>query len=149
MDALVAAAERGLEVYPTPRSVRMIQDREGLRKLAADELGLPTAPFWFAGSAEELTAVAQHAGFPLVVKPTAAAPGDGQSVLLRVDDIEPAWHRAVAAGRIPNRVMAETVVDGALTISKAAELLHRKETNYDSIAGVCDDRTSHNVATVQ
>ena len=112
-DALIAVAERGnIEVFPTPRSTRLSVDREGLRRLAADDLGLPTAPFWFAGSAEELTAVAQHAGFPLVVKPTAAAPGDGQSVLLRVDDIEPAWHRAVAAGRIPhNRVMAETVVE--------------------------------------
>jgi phosphoribosylglycinamide formyltransferase 2 len=112
-DALIAVAERGnIEVFPTPRSTRLSIDREGLRRLAADELGLPTAPFWFAGSVEELTAVAEHAGFPLVVKPNAAAPGDGQSVLLRVDDVEPAWHRAVAAGRIPhNRVMAETVVD--------------------------------------
>jgi phosphoribosylglycinamide formyltransferase 2 len=112
-DALIAVAERGnIEVFPTPRSTRLSVDREGLRRLAADELGLPTAPFWFAGSVEELTAVAKHAGFPLVVKPIAAAPGEGQSVLLRPDDVEPAWHRAVAAGRIPNnRVMAETVVD--------------------------------------
>ena len=103
---------RRLEVYPTPRSVRMIQDREGMRRLAADELGLPTAPFWFAGSVEELTAVAEHAGFPLVVKPIAGVPGEGESVLLRADDVEPAWQRAVAAGRIPhNRVMAETVVE--------------------------------------
>ena len=83
VDALVAAAERGLEVFPTPRSVRMTQDREGMRRLAADELGLPTAPFWFAGSVDELTAVAEHAGFPLVVKPIAGVPGEGQSVLLR------------------------------------------------------------------
>ena len=112
-DALIAVAERGnIEVFPTPRSTRLSIDREGLRRLAADELGLPTAPFWFAGSVEELTAVAEHAGFPLVVKPIAAAPGEGQSVLLRVDDVEPAWQRAVAAGRIPhNRVMAETVVE--------------------------------------
>jgi phosphoribosylglycinamide formyltransferase 2 len=112
-DALIAVAERGnIEVFPTPRSTRLSVDREGLRRLAADELGLPTAPFWFAGSVEELTAVAKHAGFPLVVKPIAAAPGEGESVLLRPDDVEPAWHRAVAAGRIPNnRVMAETVVD--------------------------------------
>jgi phosphoribosylglycinamide formyltransferase 2 len=112
VDALVAAAERGREVFPTPRSVRMAQDREGMRRLAADELGLPTAPFWFAGSVEELTAVAEHAGFPLVVKPVAGVPGEGQSVLLRVDDVEAAWQRAVAAGRIPNnRVLAETVVE--------------------------------------
>ncbi len=112
-DALIAVAERGdVEVFPTPRSTRLSLDREGLRRIAADELGLPTAPFWFAGSAEELTAVAQHAGFPLVVKPIAAAPGEGESVLVRPEDVEPAWHRAVAAGRIPhNRVMAEAVVE--------------------------------------
>ena len=112
-DALIGVAERGdIEVFPTPRSTRLSIDREGLRRLASDELGLPTAPFWFAGSVEELTAVAEHVGFPLVVKPTAAAPGEGQSVLLRPDDVEPAWDRAVAAGRIPhNRVIAETVVE--------------------------------------
>ncbi|BBX05082.1 phosphoribosylglycinamide formyltransferase 2 [Mycolicibacterium moriokaense] len=112
-DALIAVAERGdIEVFPTPRSTRLSLDREGLRRLAADELGLPTAPFWFASSVDELTAVANHAGFPLVVKPIAAAPGDGESVLVRAEDVEPAWHRAVAAGRIPhNRVMAEAVVE--------------------------------------
>ncbi|MBP1818831.1 formate-dependent phosphoribosylglycinamide formyltransferase [Mycobacterium sp. OAE908] len=112
-DALIAVAEGdGIEVFPTPRSTRLSIDREGLRRLAADELGLPTAPFWFAGSVEELTAVAEHAGFPLVVKPIAAPPGEGQSVLVRVDDVEAAWHRAIAAGRIPHsRVMAETVVE--------------------------------------
>ena len=112
-DALIAVAERGeVEVFPTPRSTRLSLDREGLRRLAADELGLPTAPFWFAGSVEELNAVAQHAGFPLVVKPIAAAPGEGESVLVRTEDVEPAWHRAVGAGRMPlNRVMAEAVVE--------------------------------------
>jgi phosphoribosylglycinamide formyltransferase 2 len=112
-DALIAVAERGdMEVFPTPRSTRLSLDREGLRRLAADELGLPTAPFWFASSVDELTAVANHAGFPLVVKPIAAAPGEGESVLVRSEDVEPAWHRAIAAGRIPhNRVMAEAVVE--------------------------------------
>ncbi len=112
-DALISIAERGdLEVFPTPRSTRLSLDGEGLRRLAADELGLPTAPFWFAGSAAELSAIAQHAGFPLSVKPVAAAPGEGESVLLRADDVEPAWRRAVAGGRLSlQRVMAETVVE--------------------------------------
>ncbi|KUI02670.1 formate-dependent phosphoribosylglycinamide formyltransferase [Mycobacterium sp. IS-3022] len=112
-DALITVAERGeVEVFPTPRSTRLSLDREGLRRLAADELGLPTAPFWFAGSTEELTAIAQHAGFPLVVKPIASAPGEGESVLVRPEDVEPAWQRAVAAGRMPhNRVMVESVVE--------------------------------------
>ncbi len=112
-DALIAIAERGAaEVFPTPRSTRLSLDREGLRRLASDELGLPTAPFWFAGSAEELSAIAQHAGFPLVVKPIASAAGEGESVLVRTEDVEPAWQRASAAGRIPHsRVMVESVVE--------------------------------------
>ncbi|MDT5091420.1 MAG: phosphoribosylglycinamide formyltransferase 2 [Mycobacterium sp.] len=113
-DALEAIGERGLaDVVPTARASRLSLDREGLRRLAADELGIPTAPFWFAGSAEELAAVAQHAGFPLVVRPVTGAPGDGDSVLVRLDDVASAWERAVAAGgRVANaRVMAETMVE--------------------------------------
>jgi phosphoribosylglycinamide formyltransferase 2 len=113
-DALVAVGERGItDVVPTARSTRLSLDREGLRRLAADELGLPTAPFWFAGSADELAGIAEHAGFPLVVRPVTGAPGEGESVLLRAEDVEPAWDRAVAAGgRVANtRVMAETMVE--------------------------------------
>ncbi|WP_199255192.1 formate-dependent phosphoribosylglycinamide formyltransferase [Mycolicibacterium mengxianglii] len=113
-DALAAAADGELaDVVPSARSARLSLDREGLRRLAADDLGLPTVPFWFAGSAEELTAIADHAGFPLVVKPLVALPGEGQSVLLRPDDVEPAWDRAVSAGGrfTHNRVLAETVVE--------------------------------------
>jgi phosphoribosylglycinamide formyltransferase 2 len=100
-------------VVPTARSSRLTLDREGLRRLAADELGLPTAPFWFAGSADELAAIAQHAGFPLVVRPVTGTPGEGESVLIRPEDVAPAWDRAVAAGgRVANtRVMAETMVE--------------------------------------
>ena len=110
---LIAAAEReSVEVFPTPRAARLGADREGLRKLAGDELGLPTVPFWFASSAEELAAVADHAGFPLVVTPLFGAVTDGQSVLMRADDVDAAWRRAGAALPTPqNRVMAETVVE--------------------------------------
>lgn len=114
VDALTAAADGGFaDVVPTARSTRLGLDREGLRRLAADELGLPTAPFWFAASIEEIDAVAQHAGFPMVVKPVAAtAPGQGESVLLRADDIAPAWQSAVDAGRVPQtRVLIETMVE--------------------------------------
>ncbi len=113
-DVLAAVAERGLtDVVPTARSSRLSLDREGLRRLAADELGLPTAPFWFAGAVEELTAIAEHAGFPLVVRPVVGAQGAGESVLLRADDIAPAWDRAVTAGgRVAQtRVMVETMVE--------------------------------------
>jgi phosphoribosylglycinamide formyltransferase 2 len=113
VDALTAAADTGFaDVVPTARSTRLSLDREGLRRLASDELGLPTAPFWFAGSAAELEAVATHAGYPLVVTPVAAPPGMGESVLLRPDDVAPAWASAVAAGRLPQaRVLVETMVE--------------------------------------
>lgn len=113
-DALAAVGEQGAsDVVPTARSSRLSLDREGLRRLAADELGLPTAPFWFAGSVDELAAIAAHAGFPLVVRPVTGSPGEGESVLLRAEDVEPAWDRAVAAGgRVANtRVIAETMVE--------------------------------------
>jgi len=113
-DALIDAAEAGLaEVFPTARCARLTADREGLRRLAADELGLPTAPFWFAGSLDELRAVADHAGYPLRVLPVAATVGAGQSVVLLPADVETAWERAVSAGgRLAhNRVLAETLVE--------------------------------------
>jgi phosphoribosylglycinamide formyltransferase 2 len=113
-DALTAAAESGsAEVVPSARSARLTTDLEGSRRLAADELGLPTAPFWFAGSLDELQAVAAHAGFPLLVKPLGVVAGQGQSTVSRPDEVESAWHRAVSAGkpRTHNRVLAETPVE--------------------------------------
>lgn len=113
-DALTAAAETGFtEVFPTARCARLTADREGLRRLAADELGLPTAPFWFAGSLDELRAVADHAGYPVRVQPVAAVAGAGQSIVLLPADVEPAWRRAVSAGgRLAhNRVLAEALVE--------------------------------------
>lgn len=111
-EVLLAAAEiEDVEVFPTPRAARLNLDREGLRKLAADELGLPTVPFWFAGSAAELDAVARHAGFPLVVSPVAGESSDGRSVLTRPDDVDAAWQLATARAGSAQRVMAETVVE--------------------------------------
>lgn len=114
LGADVVQALAGLEevaVFPTPGALRLASDREALRTLAANELGLPTAPFWFAGSVDELTAVAEHAGLPLTITPVthAANAGAGRSVLSRLEDVDVAWHRAVAAGG--DRVMAETAVD--------------------------------------
>lgn len=101
------------ELVPSARAVRLSADREGLRRLAADELGLPTAPFWFVGSLGELEAVGAHAGYPLLVRPVAGPIGPGQSVAARHEDLGPAWERAVGghAGPGQPRVLAETVVE--------------------------------------
>ena len=102
-----------VELVPSVRSVRITRDREGLRRLAADQLGLPTAPFWFVGSVGELKAVAVHAGYPLLVKPVTGVAGQGQSVVAGPDDTEAAWQRAVGhqTGAAQPRVLAETVVE--------------------------------------
>jgi phosphoribosylglycinamide formyltransferase 2 len=111
----VATASGGnhTELVPSARAVRLSADREGLRRLAADELGLPTAPFWFVGSPGELEAVGAHAGYPLLVKPVAGPVGPGQSVVGRREDLGPAWQRAVGDHPGPGqpRVLAETVVE--------------------------------------
>ncbi|MGD1172104.1 formate-dependent phosphoribosylglycinamide formyltransferase [Mycobacterium seoulense] len=115
-DAVAPRALEGLEagnaqLVPSARAVRLAADREGLRRLAADELGLPTAPFWFVGSIGELEAVGAHAGYPLLVKPVLAAAGRGQSVASGPDDIGPAWQRATGGQGDQHRVLAETVVE--------------------------------------
>ncbi len=114
-DAVATQALEGLEgphtqLVPSARTVALTADREGLRRLAADELGLPTAPFWFVGSVGELEAVGAHAGYPLLVKP-AAGSGWGQSVVSGPDDIGPAWQRVTGGQGEQHRVLAETVVE--------------------------------------
>ncbi len=116
-DAVATQALEGLErpdartqLVPSARTVRLTADREGLRRLAADELGLPTAPFWFVGSAGELEAVGAHAGYPLLVKPVAGT-GREQSVASGPDDIGPAWQRATGGQGEQHRVLAESVVE--------------------------------------
>jgi phosphoribosylglycinamide formyltransferase 2 len=116
LDALAAGPDKELaELVPNARTVRLTADREGLRRLAADQLGLPTAPFWFAGSVGELKAVAAHAGYPLLVKPVAGVGGHRHSVVAGPDDVEPAWRRAGT-----QRVLAELVVEIEVDITLIA-----------------------------
>jgi phosphoribosylglycinamide formyltransferase 2 len=109
LEALAARSEgEAVELVPSARTVRLTTDREGLRRLAADQLGLPTAPFWFVGSVDELKAVAAHGGYPLRVESLGGAAGS--SVVYGPDDVEPAWRRAVGQAE-HQRVLAETVVE--------------------------------------
>jgi phosphoribosylglycinamide formyltransferase 2 len=113
LESLAADHDHELtELVPNARTVRLTSDREALRRLAADELGLPTAPFWFVGSLGDLKAVAAHAGSQLLVEPAAGPVGDRRSVVRGPGDLETAWERAV--GSAPperQRVLAETVVE--------------------------------------
>lgn len=113
-EALAAAADTGVtQLVPGIPGARLAADPEGMRRLASEDLGLPTAPFWFVGSLEELREVAEGAGYPMSVKPVDGSLGEGRSVMVRDSDIEPAWQRAVAASASASspRVLAETVVE--------------------------------------
>jgi phosphoribosylglycinamide formyltransferase 2 len=101
------------EVIPTARAVRLTMNREGIRRLAAEELGLPTSPYRFASSLEALQAAIDGGiGYPCIVKPVMSSSGKGQSMLRGPDDVKKAWDYAAAGGRVnQGRVIVEGFVD--------------------------------------
>ena len=100
------------EVIPTARATRLTMNREGIRRLAAEELGLPTSPYRFAASLEELRAAVAEVGFPCIVKPVMSSSGKGQSMLRVEADIEPSWNYAASGGRVDQgRVIVEGFID--------------------------------------
>lgn len=111
--ALAEVEAEGLaRVIPTARAAQLTMDREGIRRLAAEELGLPTSRYAFASSAEELREACEHIGFPCLVKPTMSSSGKGQSSLDGPDDVDAAWAYAQEGGRVAGtRVIVESFVD--------------------------------------
>ncbi|WP_296653342.1 formate-dependent phosphoribosylglycinamide formyltransferase [Paraburkholderia sp.] len=111
-DALAAVEAAGVaEVIPTARAAQLTMNREGIRSLAAEELGLPTSPYAFADSLEQLKAGIAKIGYPCVVKPVMSSSGKGQSVLRSDADVEAAWLYALSGGRVNyGRVIVEGFV---------------------------------------
>ena len=89
----------GTRVVPTARAARLTMDREGIRRLAAEELGLPTSPYVFTDSLDGVREAVQRLGLPVVVKPVMSSSGHGQSVVRTADEIDPAWETARTGGR--------------------------------------------------
>lgn len=111
-DALVALEKKGYNVVPTAKATRLTMNREGIRRLAAKELGLPTSPFAFADTETEYMAVAAEIGLPFVVKPIMSSSGKGQTTVRTDEDIELAWAYAQSGGRTgAGRVIVEGFVD--------------------------------------
>lgn len=112
-DELARIEAEGLAtVIPTARATRLTMDREGIRCLAADELGLQTSPFAFASDGETLAREAARIGYPVFVKPVMSSSGKGQSFVKSADDIAAAWDHALSAGRGRQiRVIVEGAVD--------------------------------------
>ena len=115
-------AEGGVRVIPTARAARLTMDREGIRRLAAETLGLPTSPYRFCDSLAELQAAIEGSedggpgrrgiGYPCIVKPVMSSSGKGQSKIDGPDDVQKAWDTAMAGGRVSHgRVIVEGFID--------------------------------------
>lgn len=108
---LLRLEAEGVRVVPTARATRLTMDREGIRRLAAEELGLPTSPYRFADTCEEYAAALAAIGLPCVVKPVMSSSGKGQSTVRSEADIETAWRYAQEGGRTgEGRVIVEGFV---------------------------------------
>ena len=111
-DALVRIEADGLcTVIPTARAAHITMNRERIRRLAAEELKLPTSPYAFCSSLEELQAAAAKIGFPCFVKPVMSSSGKGQSRLKSADDVASAWNKALSSGRVRE---ARVIVEGEI-----------------------------------
>jgi phosphoribosylglycinamide formyltransferase 2 len=113
-DMLVEIEREGLaEVIPAARATRLTMNREGIRRLAAEELGLPTSPYQFADSLAELQAAIDGGiGYPCVVKPVMSSSGKGQSLVKTPADVQKAWDYAASGGRVGlGRVIVEGFID--------------------------------------
>ena len=111
-DTLLELEKEGYNVIPTARATRLTMNREGIRRLAAEELGIPTSPYRFASDYEEFVAAVGQIGTPCVVKPVMSSSGHGQSVVRSSGEIDRAWENSQKGGRAgAGRVIVEGFVD--------------------------------------
>ncbi|PSW14742.1 phosphoribosylglycinamide formyltransferase 2 [Photobacterium sanctipauli] len=111
-DTLVELEAEGLNVVPTANATKLTMNREGIRRLAAEELSIPTSPYEFSDQFEAFKASVEHIGTPCVVKPIMSSSGKGQSVIKTPADIESAWQYAQEGGRAgAGRVIVEGFVE--------------------------------------
>ncbi|MCK9690181.1 formate-dependent phosphoribosylglycinamide formyltransferase [Pseudomonas syringae] len=109
---LVELEAEGFTVIPTARAAQLTMNREGIRRLAAEELKLPTSPYHFADTFEAYSKAVEDLGFPCVVKPVMSSSGKGQSLLKSTDDVQKAWDYAQEGGRAgKGRVIVEGFID--------------------------------------
>lgn len=101
-----------VRVIPTARAARLTMDREGIRRLAAETLGVPTSPYRFCDSLAELQAAVDEIGYPCVVKPVMSSSGKGQSKIDSADGVAAAWEYAMSGSRVTNtRIIVEGFID--------------------------------------
>ena len=111
-DTLAELEQEGVKIIPTARATQLTMNREGIRRLASEELGIITSPYEFSDTLESFTAAIERIGMPCVIKPIMSSSGKGQSVVRTAKDIKPAWQYAQEGGRAgKGRVIIEGFVD--------------------------------------
>jgi phosphoribosylglycinamide formyltransferase 2 len=129
-DTLVALEEEGYTVIPTARAAQLTMNREGIRRLAAEELGLPTSPFRFADDKQAYLDAIDEIGMPCVVKPIMSSSGKGQSLVRSQADVDHAWDYSQQGGRTgAGRIIVEGFVDFDYEITLLT-IRHRDGTSY-------------------
>lgn len=127
---LVELEAQGLRVVPTALATRLTMDREGIRRLAAETLGVPTSPYQFVDTLDDYRAAVAALGLPCVVKPVMSSSGKGQSIVRSADDIDAAWDYAQSGGRAG---AGRVIVEGFVPFDYEITLLtvrHRDGTSF-------------------
>ena len=119
-DRLVKLEEEGFNVIPTAKATRLTMNREGIRRLAAETLGLPTSPYRFAETREEFDKAVKEVGIPCVVKPVMSSSGHGQSTIREASQIDNAWRISQEGGRAGS---GKVIVEGFVTFDYEITLL--------------------------
>ena len=129
-ETLLELEAEGFNVIPSARATRLTMDREGIRRLAAETLGLPTSPYRFAASHEEYLEAVEALGLPCVVKPVMSSSGKGQSLVRTSDEVEEAWEYSQQGGRTgAGKVIVEGFVDFDYEITLLT-IRHDDETSF-------------------
>ena len=130
--------KNNLTIVPSIKAVQLTMNREGIRKLASEELNIPTSPFAFAKSFNELkSAIESKIGFPCFIKPTMSSSGKGQSRIIESKEIKKAWEHAASSGRVDQGVV---IVEGQVDFDYEITLLTVRANNKDGevITHFCD-----------
>jgi len=130
-------ADNITKVIPNVRAVQLTMNREGIRKLAAEELKIPTSPYAFARSSDELKEAVNKIGLPCFIKPTMSSSGKGQSRIESMDDIERAWDYAATSGRVNEGVV---IAEGQIDFDYEITLLTVRSLNSEGniITSYCE-----------
>ncbi len=129
-ETLVELESEGFNIVPTAKATQLTMNREGIRRLAAEELGLPTSVFEFADQLEDFNLAVERVGYPCVIKPIMSSSGKGQSVVREASEIQDAWDYAQEGGRAgAGKVIIEGFVDFDYEITLLT-IRHRDGTSF-------------------